>query len=68
MKLTILYDPAGVIIAAAPHTGKYDAPVPVASGENKVGTFDVPQSAVELGLEEICMSFRVDDASKRLIK
>jgi hypothetical protein len=68
MKITVLYDSDGVIIAGAPRTGDYDDPVPVASDDNRAGTFDVPQSAVELRLDEICTSFRVDPASQQLVE
>jgi hypothetical protein len=67
MKITVLYDSDGVIIAGAPHTGNYDDPVPVASDGTKAGTFDVPRSAVELRLDEICTSFRVDPTSQQLV-
>jgi hypothetical protein len=68
MKLTVLHDPEGVILAAVASTGRNEGPVPVASDGNKVGTFDVPPTAVHLGLDKICTSFRVDVASRRLIE
>jgi len=71
MKLTALYDAEGTIIAGVLQpTGQYDhpVPVPVASDRNSsVGTFEVPESASKLGLEELCLSFRVDHASKKLL-
>jgi hypothetical protein len=70
MKLIALYNPDGVILAAVEDTGRYNAPtpVPVASGANKVGTFDVPELAARLRLDEICKSHRVDIGAKRLIE
>ena len=68
MKITALYDRDGLILAAAESTGQYDDPVPVASDGNEVGTFDVPSSAAQLGLVEICTSLRVDVSSKRLVQ
>jgi hypothetical protein len=71
MKLTALYDAEGTIIAGVfQPTGQYDrpVPVPVASDRNSsVGTFDIPASASKLSLEDLCLSFRVDHASKSLL-
>jgi hypothetical protein len=49
MKITVLYDSDGVIIAGAPRTGDYDDPVPVASDDNRAGTFDVVGSGASSG-------------------
>ena len=68
MKITALYDAEGVILAAVEYTGRNDHPVPVASADKKVGTFDVPASAAKSRLDEICTSFRVDPASRRLVE
>ena len=67
MKLTALYDPEGVILAAVEDTGEYNRPVPVAEGANKVSTFEVPAAAAKLRLDEICLSHRVDVAKQQLV-
>ena len=69
MKITALYNADGIILAAVVIDGRYDGPlpVPVASEGTEVGTFDVPSSATESRLDEICKVFRVDTRSKRLI-
>ena len=68
MKLIALYDADGRILAAAGVTeGDTPGPVPVAGEGTEVGTFDVPESASELRLDEICTRHRVDSQSKRLV-
>jgi hypothetical protein len=66
MKITALYDGDGHILAAVVDNGEYDIPRPVAGEGQKSGTFEVPQSAETLSLEQICTTFRVDPTSNRL--
>lgn len=68
MKLTALYDPGGVILAAVAGTGRHDDPATAASEGHEVGTFELPPSAAHLNLDEICHAFRVDIASQQLIE
>jgi|EndMetStandDraft_3_1072993.scaffolds.fasta_scaffold558765_1 hypothetical protein len=72
MKLIALYDRQGIILAAVESTegqyGVHKGPVPVATGDNKVGTFEVPQSLARGGLADICTSLRVDVARNSLVE
>jgi hypothetical protein len=67
MRITVVYDTEGNIIAAAPADPHYTGPVPVASGGTERGEFDVPDSAAEKRLDEICAGFRVHTDENRLI-
>jgi hypothetical protein len=66
MRITALYDPNGVILAAVAVDDAYDGPVPVASEGTEVGTFDVPTSVGELPLDELCVRHRIDTESRQL--
>jgi len=66
MRLTVLYDPDGVILAAVEETGRHDHPVPVVSGGNAVGSFLVPPAVAKSSLETICLSHRVEPGSEEL--
>ena len=66
MRLTVLYDPDGVILAAVEETGACDHPVPVAGNGNEVGSFAVPQTALRSSLETICLTHRVARGSAEL--
>lgn len=68
MKITAIYDSAGVIIAAVIDDGKYDSPRPVPTAGTQVGTFEVPESARSLALDEICTTHRVDCKCGALMK
>lgn len=67
MRITALYNKEGVIEAAVMVDGEYRGPVPVAEDGDTLGTFEVPQAAAELRLDDICRTFRVDARSKTLI-
>lgn len=66
MRVIALYDRDGTILAAAAVDAGYRGPVPVASEGTEVGLFDVPDSATDLRLDEICASCRVDGVRKCL--
>jgi hypothetical protein len=67
MKIIAVYNDAGLILAAAVDDKKR-GPRPVPSDSTHSGTFEVPESARSLGLEEICTTFHVDAKSKTLAK
>ncbi len=66
MRLTVLYDPDGVILAAVEETGRLDHPVPQARDGNAVGSFLVPQAVAKSGLETICLTHRVERGAEEL--
>ena len=67
MRITAVYDPDGIILAAAPADPHYVGPVPVASDGTERDEFDVPDSATGMSLDELCAGFRVHTGEKRLV-
>ena len=60
MKITALYDEAGVIIAAAAADPDYRGPVPSSAEGCEVAELEVPDHMADRGLEAICAHMRVD--------
>ncbi|MDX6627436.1 MAG: hypothetical protein QOE56_2425, partial [Solirubrobacterales bacterium] len=56
MKIAALYDADGRIVAAAPIDEERGGPVPVATEGTEVHTFEVPENAARMRLDEICTS------------
>jgi hypothetical protein len=72
MKITVVHDNDGRILAAVMDGEEYDSttprPRPVPGEGLQLGTFEVPASVDSPALEEICTAFRVDSKSKTLVK
>ncbi|HEV7562595.1 MAG TPA: hypothetical protein VGO24_03755 [Solirubrobacterales bacterium] len=66
MRIAALYDAHGRILAAAPIDEERGGPVPVATEGTEVHTFEVPENAARMRLDEICTSFRVDVGARQL--
>lgn len=66
MRITALYDAHGRILAAAEVDDEHGGPVPVPTEGTEVDTFEVPENAARLRLDEICISHRVDVGAKQL--
>lgn len=67
MRIMALHNSDGRILAAVVIDGQYNGPVPVATADTALGTFDVPPSFLKLPLDEIAKNLRVDAASQRLV-
>lgn len=68
MKVIVVHDLNGTILAAVAHTGSYDGPLPLPSIQSRLLEVDLPQSDADLPLDAICRRFRVDIESKRLVE
>lgn len=67
MRITAVFDADGTILAAVPTDPDYIGPVPAPPEGTEVEEFDVPDSATEMQLDELCAGFRVDKGEKRLV-
>jgi hypothetical protein len=67
MRIMALHNSEGRILAAVVIDGQYNGPVPVASADTALGTFEVPASFTKLPLDEIAKNLRVDAVSRRLV-
>jgi hypothetical protein len=67
MKIMALHNSKGRILAAVVIDGQYNGPIPVASANTAVGTFEVPASFSRLPLDEIAKNLRVDARLGRLV-
>jgi hypothetical protein len=68
MKINVVYDNDGRILAASLDSGQYLGPKPISAPGEHAAEIDVPPALGETSLEEICVGFRVDPKTKSLIK
>jgi hypothetical protein len=68
MKIHVVYDGEGRILAASLDEDNYEGPRPVASSTEHSGTLDVPATLDSTSLEDICLGFRVDVKTRSLMK
>lgn len=67
MKLATVYDADGVVVAAVQVDADYAGPLPVPGGGHEFGEFDVPDSARDMRLGDLCTTLRVHTTERRLI-
>ena len=65
MRLHVVYDQRGEIVAASEET--QNSPIPQAGSGHTYDRLDVPTHLEKLGLQEIVRQVRVDAQSKRLV-